>query len=60
MELEDLIMELQKHVICSSLTDDECYKYSIDCKDCPHKHIRTETLLPDILKYLKQLKEDKQ
>lgn len=57
MTLEELITEIHKNVICNSLTDDECYKYSIDCKDCPYKHIRFEKLLPDVLKYLEQLKE---
>lgn len=55
MELEELIKEIQKYVICSGLTDDECYKYSIDCNDCPFKHITITKLLPDILKYLERL-----
>lgn len=56
MKLEELIKEVEKYVTCSKLDTKFCYKYEY-CKDCPYDSIPIDDLMPQILCFLRTLRQ---
>lgn len=55
MELDELIKEVEKYVICSKLDLKDCVNEYEYCKDCPYDAIPLDDLMPRILHFLRTL-----